>query len=236
MILSIGLENGMEGRTLAYALDFPGCFSYGAEPGEAIVAMPQVFLKYRDWIANRTPDSWLANLGDFDIRLLETWQTYQVNAAFESVASGGIEINAWFRHDWKPLNQEDVRRALALLSWSRADLLAAVAGLAAEQLDAPHPGERWSIRGILGHVALAEWWYLDRLGLTGGLVRPSRDDDPFEKLAAVRQVLLQVLPQLTGSRQVVGVSGEFWSPRKLLRRALWHERDHTGHIYQLLLP
>lgn len=27
-----------------------------------------------------------------------------------------------------------------------------------------------------------------------------------------------------------GVEGEFWSPRKLLRRAVWHARDHTAHI------
>ena len=27
---------------------------------------------------------------------------------------------------------------------------------------------------------------------------------------------------------------ELWSSRKVLRRALWHERDHTQHIRQLL--
>jgi hypothetical protein len=32
----------------------------------------------------------------------------------------------------------------------------------------------------------------------------------------------------------MGTDGEFWSPRKLLRRAVWHERDHTGHIRKLL--
>jgi hypothetical protein len=29
------------------------------------------------------------------------------------------------------------------------------------------------------------------------------------------------------------VDFEFWSPRKLLRRAVWHERDHTTHIRRL---
>jgi hypothetical protein len=43
-----------------------------------------------------------------------------------------------------------------------------------------------------------------------------------------------VLPGLEGKHQVVGVDGEFWSPRKILRRALWHERDHTEHIKKLL--
>ncbi len=32
---------------------------------------------------------------------------------------------------------------------------------------------------------------------------------------------------------VAGVVGEFWSPRKLLLRAIRHERDHTAHIQKL---
>jgi hypothetical protein len=35
-------------------------------------------------------------------------------------------------------------------------------------------------------------------------------------------------------RQVTGVDGELWSPRKVLRRALWHERDHTDHLRKVL--
>jgi hypothetical protein len=33
---------------------------------------------------------------------------------------------------------------------------------------------------------------------------------------------------------VVGQDGELWSPRKLLRRALWHEMDHIKHIQKLI--
>ncbi|MCJ7659303.1 MAG: hypothetical protein MUO67_09160 [Anaerolineales bacterium] len=39
---------------------------------------------------------------------------------------------------------------------------------------------------------------------------------------------------MVGSHQVVGVGGEFWSPHKLLRRSVWHERDHIAHIQALL--
>ena len=39
---------------------------------------------------------------------------------------------------------------------------------------------------------------------------------------------------MDGVKQVIGVDGEFWSPRKVLRRALWHERDHMEHIKKLL--
>lgn len=32
-----------------------------------------------------------------------------------------------------------------------------------------------------------------------------------------------------------GQGGELWSARKVILRALWHERDHMQHIERLLL-
>ena len=49
-------------------------------------------------------------------------------------------------------------------------------------------------------------------------------------------LLLKSLPGLEASDKVISVDEEFWSPRKVLRRALWHERDHTAHINKLLQP
>jgi hypothetical protein len=31
----------------------------------------------------------------------------------------------------------------------------------------------------------------------------------------------------------VTLAGETWSARKVLRRSLWHRRDHTAHIAKL---
>ena len=49
-----------------------------------------------------------------------------------------------------------------------------------------------------------------------------------------RDLLIHTLPKLTGVAQVLGSEGEFWSPRKVLRRALWHELDHLDHIKKLI--
>ena len=54
-----------------------------------------------------------------------------------------------------------------------------------------------------------------------------------ERLAWVRGRLTAVLPGLEGREMVVGKEGELWSPRKLLRRALWHEINHRQHILKL---
>ncbi len=225
----IGIESGSEGRTVAWALGHPGCYAYGATDDDALAACPAAIRAYADWIGAHTKDNWLS--GPVDVQLEETWQVYTIGEDFE-LADEGYGVDAWFRHDWKPLTEEDVARGLLLLDWTRADLLAAVEGLSSDARDVRAPGERWSIDGILRHVGGAEWWYLDRLGLA--FPRSEVPDGTLDRLEKARARLREVLPGLAGSKQVVGVDGEFWSPRKLLRRAVWHERDHTGHIERLV--
>lgn len=221
MTYLIGLEQTVDGRWTAWVLEHPGCFSYGDDRHEAFTAAEGAIQRYRKWIGAHTKQNWLPE-GRIEMRLDE----YCINQQVED-----YEINAWFRHDWKPLTEEDIARGLLLLEWSREELLAAVEGLSAEALEKEHPGERWPIAGILRHVGGAEWWYLDRLGLA--FPREQVPSDPFERLKVVRTRLIEVLPTLAGSKQVVGVDYEFWSPRKMLRRAVWHERDHAQHIARL---
>jgi ferritin len=73
---------------------------------------------------------------------------------------------------------------------------------------------------------------MDRLGLA--FPRADVPEEPLARLEKVRKYFNKVLLELEGVKQVVGVHGEFWSPRKVLRRALWHERDHVDHIRKLV--
>ena len=232
MHIRIGLENGDENRSVAWALDFPGCFAYGADSSEALVRVVPAYLAYRSWIRHHGGLPGLPEDRELDVKLVESWNVYWIDEDFEKGPGKPYAVNAWFHEDWKPLTRAEGRRAAALLQWAREDLLAALAGLTAAELDAERPGERWSIRGIARHVANSEWWYLERLGLAG-VERAALPEDVLERLAVVRARLLHVLPDLEGLDLVVGRNGEFWSPRKLIRRALWHERDHTDHILKL---
>lgn len=231
MDFEVGLETGSTAGSLAWVLNQPGCFASGANGDEALDRLPAEIAAYWRWLSGHEVRPPLKP-EEIEIRVIETWVDYLVNDAFERVEQGGYEVSAWFLHDWKPLTGAEIARGLELLAWSRADLLATVAGLSQEALEEKKPGERWNIKGILRHVGGAEWWYLDRLGLAF----PQREvpREPLERLEVVRAHLVKTLPGLDGSPQVVGVDGEFWSPRKLLRRALWHERDHTAHIRKLL--
>lgn len=228
-VYRVGLENGIEGRSLAWVLGHPGCFAYGADGDKALERVPGTIRAYGDWIAKHGGERWLPD-DSVAFELAETWQVYDIDRSYELVEDG-YSVDAWFRHDWKPLTAGDIARGLKLLTWSREDLLEAVDGLSDADLDIHLRGQRWSIRGVLRHVGGADWWYLDRLGLAfPGALLPR---DPFERLRVVRAHLRDILPESVGSRQVVGIQGEFWSPRKLLRRAVWHERDHVAHIWQL---
>jgi hypothetical protein len=228
-MFKIGLENNAEGRSQAWVLGYPGCFGYGATGDEALQAVPQALRDYRTWISTHTAKSWLPDGEDF--RLEETWECYIVDDEYE-LAQDGYEVNAWFRYDWKPLTEQDVEHGLLLLAWGREALLNLVASLNHNTLERTYPGERWSIAGILKHIGGAEWWYQDRLGMA--FPRSEVPEDPFERLDQVRTHLIGILPGLVSSRQVTGVDGEFWSPQKLLRRAVWHEYDHITHIHKLL--
>ncbi len=226
----VGVENNMEGRSCVWALENPGCFAYGRDSSAALAAAEAAIREYAAWIASHGVECWLTT-DEIEICPVESWDVYDIDEEFNRVERG-YSVNAFFEHDWKPLTAVDLERGKLILTWSRQDLLRLVENLSEAELQAAHPGERWSIAGILGHVGGAEWWYLDRLGLA--FPREQVPADPFDRVDAVRSRLMEVLPQLEASRLVVGVDGEFWSPRKLLRRAAWHERDHIQHIQRLI--
>lgn len=224
MLVKIGSENGFVERSIAWAFDHPGCFAYGSDDKEAILRMPQALVAYQEWIGKHTEESWLADLGDFDIRLAE---------ALEKPADGSPSRD-WFQFDGKPLTQVEVEHGLKLLSWSRADLLDIAQSFSDKELDQQFEGERWSIRGIVGHIAGAETWYLDRLGLAEGL-KSQPESEVFARILQVRNKTVEALPLLVGNAKIFEVDSEPWSGRKFLRRTAWHEMDHIGHIVKLMM-
>lgn len=223
MLINVDLENGFEGRSIAWVTDHPGCFAYGGNGSEAILRVPQTLVSYQQWLEKHSTESWLADLVDFDVRLVE---------ALEWEGSGQSGPN-WFQSDATPLSEMDIDRGLKLLTWSRADLLKLVSELTPSELDQTFEGERWPIRGILGHVAHAEFWYLDRMGLSG-LTGRELARDAFERLSQVREKMELALPGMVGNEEVREVDGEKWSARKILRRAMWHEMDHIQHAVRLM--
>ncbi len=233
MRFRVGIENNNEGiRSIAWVLDYPGCFAYGRDEQEALANAFIAIREYARWIGKHEK-SWIPIDVEIEPNVEQVWTDYTINEAFDRVEGDGYyDVESFFEHDWKPLNATDIERGLKLLAWSRADLLAVLEKLTPEQWAYKKDGERWDIAGIVNHIGGAEWWYLDRLGLA--FPREEVPTEPMERLRKVRALLNEILPRFQDSKQVVGAVGEFWSPRKVLRRALWHERDHTEHIRKLI--
>jgi predicted RNase H-like HicB family nuclease len=234
MQVRVGIENNNEGRSIAWAVEHPGCYAYGEDADHALANLPGAIQNYVEWISLHETPWFSAEKIEFVID--DEWEVYFVNNALERVPPGGSasSIEAWFQYDWKPLAATDIEHALKLLAWSRADLMDVIKGVGPEKLAQAYPGERWSIAGILKHIGGAEWWYLERIGFPNPVNENNVPADPFERLEVVRNYFHFILPKLEGLHIVAGLDGEFWSPRKSLRRALWHERDHTEHIRKLL--
>jgi len=229
----IGIETEFEGRSLAWVYDFPGCFAYGLNETEALVRVPQALLAYKSWMEGNTGQPWQKDLADFDIRLVEVVKCYSINDQFEPDKAGDREVNAWFHYDWRVLTAKEIARALPVLEWAHRDLYELTAGLSPEQLAEQRAGERWSISGILNHVAGAELYYLNRLNLTRYSYR-DLTGTPWQNLDFTLKENRAVLPTLAGNATVTGKDGEFWSARKILRRACWHALDHCQHIHRLI--
>jgi hypothetical protein len=234
MIFQVGIENNNEGRSIAWALEHPGCFAYGNKGAAAVSNLKPALDKYAGWILRHERNTWLSFAEDeIDIVVNGTWDVYFIDDNLDKTSEAdGYSVESFFPYDWKPLTSVEIKHALNLLDWSRDDLLKLVHGLDKAKRNQTYPGERWSINGVLAHVGGAEWWYMERLGLA--FPRADIPEEPLARLEKVRRHLNTILFKLAGGKQVTAVDGEFWSPRKLLRRALWHERDHVDHISKLM--
>ncbi len=233
MQIRIGLENNIEGRTLAWSLDYPGCFAYGADEPEALIRLPRALLNYEKWIKDHTRDPWIG-FEDMDIRVIERFDTFRISENYTLAPPGeGYEINAWFFDDWRPLSAREIDHALKIFHWQREELLAGVSTLDPEILEMQRPNERWNIYGIMKHIANAELWYLSRLDLAT-LSRTNLAEDPVRRLNQTMPQIDALFPGFAGKVKVQGIDGEFWSFRKIVRRTLWHQRDHIDHIKALV--
>lgn len=221
----LGVEDMEANHWVAYVFDLPGCYSSAETQDGAVLLAPARIAEYFDWRVRHGRPSPLADQGIVT-------QVDEVFLSYPDKDDPEYIVNAFFQDDRRPLKPDDVDDIRWLLEQTRADLLAVIEQITLTKRKKQISGERFKhINGILSHVAWAEWWYFDRLGLA--FERKQMPKDPLEALAQVRAHTVVTLPALAGDTRVVERSGEQWSARKVVRRTLWHERDHTQHISKM---
>ena len=231
MIIRIGIEKGYENKVVAYALDYPGCFAYGMDEAEALLKLPQVLLKYEVWIKDHTEDCWV-NFTEMDLRVTDVIDSFVINEESHPELAG-VEVNAFFKDDLRQVTEIDAKRALLVFTWQREELYGGMSTLSEEVLEMQYPDQRWNILGILKHIANAENWYLSRLGFSS-LPKDKLPEQPLTRLEMMQEAVSTEFRQFPLDTRVLNIDGETWSCKKILRRTLWHQRDHIDHIKQLV--
>lgn len=212
---------------IAYALDLPGCFSSAATPEEAVRQAPERIAAHLVWRAEHDCSFPVAD-GPIGVDVVETF------TAFPSSADPAYIVNAFFADDQRPLANWEIRMGLQVLDWTRQDLRAVIQSIPVVRRSSPppRPAARETPADLLRHIADAENWYFSQLGLA--LAADQIPLDPPARLDTVRANIRQQLPALAGDDRITTSHDERWSARKILRRTLWHERDHTRQITCML--
>ena len=222
----LAVEDIESNHWVAWELDLPGCFSSARTQTEAVARAPECISAYYAWLSSH--DRSLPVVTEpIEVEVTETFHS------FLSAQYPGYLVNAFFEDDRRPVHYWDSELALRLLQWTRQDLLNAIQSAKQQQTGKPVTGEASDpVDQIIKHVAVAENWYFEHMGLA--LDQASLPDDPLEMLRVVRANTQMQLPKLIGDGRITRDCDESWSARKVIRRTLWHERDHTQHIAHLL--
>lgn len=206
MKISVGLEQGPDGSSLAHGLSLPGCVATGPTPEAAVDTFPDVLTEWLRFLAasgEPVPPT------DEELEIaVDEWLATDAN-----VAAG--ESDACFAADLRPLSDDEIQQGLRVLGDLRGTLLARIRRVRDANL-----GEE--PRQILEELARAQWWLLSRLGASP-LAGPQ--DRTLARLDTAIALVVQHLTELAPERrsQRLVLDGEEWTPRKVLRRLLWLE-------------
>lgn len=230
------LEIHDDGRCMAHVPELPGCFARAPTRDEALSQVPTMIRDYHAWLRRHgepapPPDA-----------------PIEIEIAGESVGFGPFDPGdaaALLPPDQMALTPEEMEHLFRLMAHSRADLLALVRDLPDEILDWRPAPQSFSIRRLLRHIGNAEKWYVSRLVSPEALPSEWKHDEDMpllEFLEMERRTAVARLRQLTNEErsQVFYPSHwtrhpeEPWTARKVLRRFLEHEREHTAQVREVL--
>jgi predicted RNase H-like HicB family nuclease len=129
-----------------------------------------------------------------------------------------------FLTDYDALRSQEMETLFRWMAISRQELMDLVKDLPQDALAWKPDDDTRSIRDILCHMAEADLWYTDRLR--------QWPEAPIYRLAATRGVALERLRALTEEdlTHVTIHEGDEWTPRKVMRRMLEHEREHIAQL------
>lgn len=203
---------------MLFSADCPGAFARGRDRREAMAKLPGDVRSFCRWAGLPIPAPSL-------VKILE--EVYQPELQVED-ADG----NVLFSSERAPLTPEEYAplRALVLKSAQCLDQLYA----AIPDPEAPLGPERATFygrcpntaRAMFDHVNNCTGYYIAGLGAECDIL-PGCCATRLGALAAT-----EALPGFLDMSPHQAEDGELWTPRKLLRRFLWHDRIHARAMFR----
>ena len=218
------LEVGNNGVCVAHVPELLGCFAVGSTREETLERLRDAISEYLAWLAkHREAPPPSAESERVEIEVVEEVST-----------AGGYPLEdsepvAFFAADQEPISYHDLQTAVRLMEHARRDLLEFLRDVPDSLLHwRPGPDEP-SIAETLLHMAHVEASFL-------ACLEEESQRPPFPQLTAVRSWAYHRLSRLTEAElsRLTTHRGEKWSARKVLRRFLEHDREHTAYVRALL--
>ncbi len=139
------------------------------------------------------------------------------------------EVNATtFLTDYDALRPNEMDTLFRWMAISRQELMDLIKNLPEDAFKWKPGGDTQSIGDIICHMAESDLWYTERL--------KQWPEVPLFRLAATRSVALERLRALSevDRAKVTVYEGHEWTPRKVMRRMLEHEREHIAQLRKLV--
>ncbi len=225
MRFELYLESGPQRRkTWVYVPGMPGCSTVAATSGVAVEMARTAILERIDFLRRHgetLPDP-------------EPIELVVADHIIERKVLGFGQLS--FPSDRQPMTPAEATSHLRWAAWSREELVAAAQAQILPLAEKPATGGR-SAGAILSHVAEAEWSYVSstlgtvpgRSAIAAAIAQSAKA--PWAALAAERAALMTRLRAMTPAELAIVVErGEGKPPRsarRMLRRLLEHEWEHT---------
>jgi hypothetical protein len=222
VLIRVGLEYGVGGRILAWALDFPGCFAYGQADAEVMLNFARNLLDYEAWINLHADQAWF-NLINLDFRIVEVFKPENGSCMARS-----YKAVAFFEDDRRALTPDEAQHALAVYSWQREELLAGLEFLPEAAYDRAEQRTGKTIPAMVSQMAQDCYDILTALKLP--LLPFPTISETLAQLDFTTKLVRETLPAWVGVEAIYEVDRELWSPRKVMRHLLWRQREGIEEI------
>ncbi len=230
-IVKVWTEANERGETILFAFAYPGACGWGPSWVSAAQKLQQDVFRTELWMSGH---GFRCDKSDGDLQIVES-----VKATGKPLECDSEAFFVWDKEAFEDLMLDE---SAELLSASRNDLLELVQDLSDDVLDRRFVDGKRTVREILDHIAIAEWWYTTRIAPDPSAVRPWKDfgQDAFMRLQGIRAMFandfshrLRRMSEADRCR-IFQRNGEQWTAKKVLRRAVWHELLHIKQLRRLL--